>query len=412
MSPAPGPGSTPRDPRVAYVGTLTTTPRRTPSVTGVTPNARSWWPRPTDVALAAALGAASILGTALTAQPDDRPWWPGGAALIVAAALALVWRRRAPVAVLASTLLTVAPYYWMGYPDGPASLMVAVAMYTVATRLSWPRSVGIGVVLFVVWLGLERVVSFREDVVAPPDRDRLMWIIVTVAVGVAVGGLRRGQNEAGERAEEQARRRVEQERLRLARDVHDVVSHSLAMIAVQAGVGAHVADRRPEQAVAALLEIKEASRSALAELRVTLDVLREPECPESSGLERLDEVARVARLAGVGVEVRGSPGTLATPVDDAAFRIVREAVTNTVRHARHARRVTVDLERDAAELRLRVVDDGGPAGEITPGNGLRGLAEHAAVLGGRSSAAPGPDGFVVEAALPLAGTALTETAAR
>ncbi|WP_433025216.1 sensor histidine kinase [Actinomycetospora sp. CA-053990] len=370
----------------------------------MTPNARSWWPRPTDVALAAALGAASILGTALTAQPDNRPWWPGGAALIVAAALALVWRRRAPVAVLASTLLTVAPYYWMGYPDGPASLMVAVAMYTVATRLSWPRSVGIGVVLFVVWLGLERLVSFQEDVVAPPDRDRLMWIIVTVAVGVAVGGLRRGQNEAGERAEEQARRRVEQERLRLARDVHDVVSHSLAMIAVQAGVGAHVADRRPEQAVAALLEIKEASRSALAELRVTLDVLREPECPESSGLERLDEVARVARLAGVGVEVRGSPGALAAPVDEAAFRIVREAVTNTVRHARHARRVTVDLERDAAELRLRVVDDGGPAAEVTPGNGLRGLAEHAAVLGGRSSAAPGPDGFVVEAALPLVGT--------
>ncbi|WP_433788116.1 sensor histidine kinase [Actinomycetospora sp. CA-101289] len=365
------------------------------------PRARCpWWPRHGDVALAAALATISILGTALTAHPDDRPWWPGGAALIVAAATALAWRHRAPVLVLASTLLTVAPYYWMGYPDGPASLMVAVAMYTVASRLSWHRSVAAGVALFVVWVGLERIIS-RDDVVAPPDRDRLMWIIVTVAVGVAVGGLRRGQAEAAVRAEEQARRRVEQERLRLAREVHDVVSHSLAMIAVQAGVGAHVADRRPEQAVTALLEIKEASRAALAELRTTLEVLREPEGCDAPGLHRLDEVARVAGLAGVGVEVRGSPGELAPTVDDAAFRIVREAVTNTVRHARAARHVTVDLERDARELRLRVADDGGSAGEVTPGNGLRGLAEHAAAVGGRSSVTPGPSGVVVEAALPL-----------
>jgi signal transduction histidine kinase len=99
--------------------------------------------------------------------------------------------------------------------------------------------------------------------------------------------------------------------------------------------------------------------------------------------------------------VRGSPGELAPPVDGAAFRIVREAVTNAVRHARGARRVTVDLGRDAGELRLRVSDDGRSAGELTPGNGLRGLAEHAAALGGRSSVTPGPAGVVVEAALPL-----------
>ena len=406
---------TPSGSGVDYVETLTTWPATTPNVTGVIPvlpdaqrsgagpSTRPWWPGPSDVALAAVLAVGAILGTALSAQPDDRPWWPGGAALILAAATALAWRHRAPVLVLASTLVTVAPYYWMAYPDGPASLMVAVAMYTVASRLSWPRSVGIGVALFVVWVVLERIVSFPDHVVAPPDRDRLMWIIVTVAVGVAVGGLRRGQAEAAVRAEEQARRRVEQERLRLAREVHDVVSHSLAMIAVQAGVGAHVADRRPEQAVAALLEIKEASRAALAELRTTLEVLRESESPDAPGLHRLDEVARVAGLAGVGVEVRGSAGELAPPVDGAAFRIVREAVTNTVRHARSARRVTVDLERDTRELRLRVTDDGGPADTVTPGHGLRGLAEHAAAVGGRSSAAPGPDGFVVEATLPLTG---------
>lgn len=176
------------------------------------------------------------------------------------------------------------------------------------------------------------------------------------------------------------------------------------MIAVRAGVGAHVADRRPDEAVLALLEIKEASRAALAELRTTLAVLREPEPADVPGLHRLDEVARVAGLAGVGVEVRGSAGELAAAVDGAAFRIVREAVTNTVRHARSARRVVVDLERGPRELHLRVADDGGPSGAVTPGHGLRGLAEHAATLGGRSSAAPGPDGFVVEAVLPLAAT--------
>jgi signal transduction histidine kinase len=402
VSPAPGPGSTPKDPRVAYVRTLTTGARVTPSVTGVTPNVRSWWPTPADVAIAVLLGAGCLAGAGVSATPTDRPWWPGGALLIAAATVALAWRRRAPLTVLALTLAAVAPYYWLGYPDGPTSLMVALAMYTVASRLSWHRSVAVGVVLFVVWVGLERVVAAHEGVASPGAREHVMWIVVTVAVGVAVGGLRRAQTEAAERTEERARRRVEQERLRLARDVHDVVSHSLAMIAVQAGVGAHVAGRRPEQAVAALLEIKEASRSALAELRATLDVLREPEPTEPPGLDRLDEVARVAGLAGVDVEVRGSPGTLAPPVDGAAFRIVREAVTNTVRHARRARRVTVDLDRDAGELRVRVADDGGHAGEVTPGNGLRGLAEHAAALGGRASATPGSDGFVVDAALPLA----------
>jgi signal transduction histidine kinase len=371
-------------------------------VGGVT---RSRWPTHADAAIAALVGAGCSVGAAVSATPADRPWWPGGAALIAAAAVVLGWRRRAPLVVLALTLAAVAPYYWLGYPDGPTSLMVALAMYTVASRLSWHRSVAVGVVLFAVWVGLERIVAVHDGVASPGAREHVMWIVVTVAVGVAVGGLRRAQTAAAERAEEQARRRVEQERLRLARDVHDVVSHSLAMIAVQAGVGAHVADRRPEQAVAALLEIKEASRAALAELRTTLAVLRASEATDAPCLDRLDEVARVAGLAGVDVEVRGSTGGLDPSVDRAAFRIVREAVTNAVRHARRARRVVVDLERDAREVRLRVADDGGPAADVTPGHGLRGLAEHAAALGGRSSVTPGTGGVVVEAALPLRGSA-------
>ncbi|MHC1557599.1 sensor histidine kinase [Actinomycetospora sp. C-140] len=360
-------------------------------------------PAHADVAIAALAGAGCLVGAAISATPADRPWWPGGALLIAAAAAVLAWRRRAPLVVLALTLAAVAPYYWLGYPDGPTSLMVVLAVYTVASRLTWHRSVAVGVVLLAVWVGLERVVAAHEGVATPGAREHVMWIVVTVAVGVAVGGLRRAQTAATERAEEQARRRVEQERLRIARDVHDVVSHSLAMIAVQAGVGAHVADRRPDQAVAALLEIKDASRAALAELRRTLDVLRDPDPAEPHGLHRLDEITRVAGLAGVEVAVRGRAGALSAPVDAAAFRIVREAVTNTVRHARGARRVVVDLDRDPAELRVRVADDGEAVDPPTAGNGLRGLVEHASTLGGRAAVVPGQDGFVVEAALPLPG---------
>ncbi|MEJ2859575.1 sensor histidine kinase [Actinomycetospora flava] len=368
-------------------------------VTPIVRFARSrWCPPPTDVALGAALGGLCLAGTALAASPADRPWWPGGALLIAAAAGVLAWRRRAPLVVLALTLAAVAPYYWLAYPDGPASLMVAVAMYTVATRLSWPRSVGVGVLLFAAWVGLERLIDDRPVASAP---EHVMWIVVTVAVGVAVGGLRRAQTAAVDRAEEQARRRVEQERLRVAREVHDVVSHSLAMIAVQAGVGAHVADRRPEQAVAALLEIKQASGAALTELRNVLGVLRDAGAADAPGLHRLDEVVRVAGLAGVEVEVRGSAGHPDAAVDGAAFRIVREAVTNAVRHSRRARRVVVDLGHDGEAVTIRVADDGGAAGELTPGHGLRGLAEHAAAVGGRSSVSAATDGVVVEASLPV-----------
>src|SRR4051795_2499608 len=100
----------------------------------MTPNVRSWRPAHADAALALLLGAGCLAGAAASATPTDRPLWPGGALLIAAAALALGWRRRAPLTVLALSLAAVAPYYWLGYPDGPTSLMVALAMYTVASR--------------------------------------------------------------------------------------------------------------------------------------------------------------------------------------------------------------------------------------------------------------------------------------
>ena len=163
--------------------------------------------------------------------------------------------------------------------------------------------------MLVLWIGAEQVVAL---VTGPSDdEDRYVWAVVVVASGVAVGSLRRAQVEAEGRAREQARRRMESERLRIAREVHDVVSHSLASIAVQAGVGAHVASRRPEEAAAALREIRDASREALDELRSVLTLLRGDDGEGDAApphparhLGAVDEVGRVAALAGVALVVQ------------------------------------------------------------------------------------------------------------
>lgn len=373
-----------------------------------------------DVLVALGVGVVAIVG-ALLADPSGRALLPWGAALVGVAALLLCWRTRFPVPVLAAVLVPTAAYYWLDHPDGPASLLVAVAVYTVASRVSWPHAVLTGVLVVLAWSGTEQLLPTARP---PLLGDHIWWMVVTVALGVAVGAVRRAAEASAERAEERLARRVEQERLRIARDVHDVVSHSLAMIVMQAGVGAHVAGRRPEEAVVALERIRDTGTDALRELRGTLALLRSTDDgsddgsgtasdgaspdpgPPAGDLDRLDEIVRAGRAAGIAVTVSGDPGAVPPEVHRAAFGTVREAVTNTVRHAPEASEVRVSLARDGALLRVRVADDGGPA---TPGRtrgrpegqGLRGLAERAEALGGRLTAAPGADGFVVCAELPV-----------
>jgi signal transduction histidine kinase len=205
------------------------------------------------------------------------------------------------------------------------------------------------------------------------------------------------------RALERRRFQSEQERLRIAREVHDVVAHSLAMINVQAGVAAHVADRKPEEAVKALLAIKEASRTALVDLRATLGVLRSGEgTAPAPSLKRLDEL-----LAPVGkpVEVVGEPGDLPAPVDVAAYRIVQESVTNALRYAPDATRITVRFERTGGQLRVTINDDGRMTmPSVGAGTGLAGMRERAEALGGTLEAGGSPGGgFEVRAVLPVGG---------
>jgi signal transduction histidine kinase len=198
-----------------------------------------------------------------------------------------------------------------------------------------------------------------------------------------------------------------------------VVAHSLAMINVQAGVAAHVADWRPEQAKAALLAIKEASRSALVDLRATLGVLRSgDDRAPTPGLGRLPDLIEVASATGITVHADGDPGVLPAPVDVASYRIVQECLTNVVRHGQGADVVTIRLVRTPEELEITVLDNGtsttparhgghGHGGSGQDGNGLRGMAERAEALGGSVVAGPeSTGGFRVFARLPLTGETL------
>jgi signal transduction histidine kinase len=208
--------------------------------------------------------------------------------------------------------------------------------------------------------------------------------------------------------EAEAERRLGEERLRIAREVHDVVAHAMVAINVQAGVAAHLVDDDSDQAREALLNIKHTSGDALTDLRATLGVLRDPAqaapVGPAGGLDDLDAVAGRLRAAGVDVVVdTDTVGAVPTPVHSASYRIVQEALTNVMRHA-NAHAVNVGVRVDDDMLTIVVADDGtGPDRPTTgSGAGLRGMRERADALGGTLHAGPGPDGgWRVEAALPL-----------
>ena len=231
--------------------------------------------------------------------------------------------------------------------------------------------------------------------------------MVVLAVSEVVR-TRREQAAQRERAEaDERQRRVDEERLRLAQDLHDVLAHNISLINVQASVALHLLDDDPEQARPALATIKDVSKDALHELRTALDLLRrgaDDEAPRSPTPRLADLDALVAGVRAGGLDVRleqpATPPTLPAPVESAAYRIVQEALTNVTRHA-HARTVTVRLGYDDG-VTIEVTDDG-RGGPAEPGNGIRGMKERAAALGGTADAGPVPGtggGFRVTAHLP------------
>lgn len=336
-------------------------------------------------------------------QPDAPALTPLGYLWLIATALPLLVVHRFPMPVFLLTSALTLGYYASGNPGGPAIVLPTIALF-VLTKIRGPLVAGItgGALLLVAGIAL----FARHGFAAFDVRAGLgvVWVVAVVGIGTAVRNGMAVARARRDQAEEHQHRMAEQERLTIAREVHDVVAHSLAMINVQAGVAAHVADRRPEQAKEALLNIKEASASALKDLRATLAVLRsgEDKAPAPS-LAQADELFEHARAAGLEVRVDGEPGELPAPVDGAAYRILQESLTNVVRHANQARGVDVRFERKTGALTLLVRDDGRGAVEPAPGHGLRGMSERAAALGGEFSTSVVDGGFQVRVDLPIEG---------
>lgn len=336
--------------------------------------------------------------------------------LLFVAVGVLLLRRRRPVVAVATTCAATLVYLAAGYPYGPVFVAVAVgcfsAIVTGHRKAAWWSLGGLwaGHILVSHWL-------YRW---LPPDGDRAApwtqqgFITAWVVAVVAAAELLRVRREqwAAARAEREAaeRRRADEERLRMARELHDVLAHSISVINVQAGVGLALLDSDPEQARTALTTIKGASKEALDEVRQVLANLRTPgDAPTSPapGLDRLPELVEQAAAAGltVTVESEGDPAAVPPGAGLAAFRIVQEALTNVVRHS-GSRTAEVHIGYGPGRLRLRI-DDAGPAtgGDAGgSGNGLVGMRERAAALGGTIEAGPRPDGgFRVLAELPFTG---------
>ncbi|HEV7653572.1 MAG TPA: sensor histidine kinase [Mycobacteriales bacterium] len=341
-----------------------------------------------DVAIPAAVG---IYQTALIIDPgQDHGSWLTllGVVCAVGSGAVLIWRRPEPVRVMLATLvLGLVLQLLAPYAVFPVGALVAMWSLTVVRppRLSLP---GLAAVLGLTAVAL--LDSVLEDV----------WFAMAVAVAIwALGEAVRSRRQA---ILEASRRAVGEEQARIARELHDVIAHSVSVIVVQAAAADDVFDSRPDQARTALRSIEAAGREALGELRQLLGAVSAPR----PGLGRLAELTAPLQEAGLEVAVHreGAAGLdLPAGVDLSAYRIVQEALTNTLRHAR-ATRASVTIRTVGGDLELDVSDDGTAPSDAGsgPGRGLAGMRERAAMLGGTLDAGPMPDGgFRVRARLPL-----------
>jgi signal transduction histidine kinase len=377
---------------------------------------REWHPRTLDAALAVGLATSSVIA-AVIAPEGARDVDAVGFLLVASSALVLVGRRSLPVTVLVGSMAFVLVYQVRGYAD-LAPLPVFVAVYTAVRARRGRLTLAIAAVGLVLGILASLHSRAPDETTTEVVQGNMLIVGWLVAAGVLAMTARHREAyveqaeqrvaEAERTREEAALRRAGEERLRIARELHDSLTHNISIIKVQAGVAVHLARKRGEEVPDALLAIQEASRDAVRELRATLDVLRQPGGDaESSGhrLDRLDALLDRTRLAGVPatLTVVGDARTLPVDVDQAAYRIVQEALTNVSRHAGTAT-AEVRVEYGPDSLTLQVDDDGAArAGDPpVPGVGLIGMRERVTALGGRLRAEPRTDGgFMVRAELPL-----------
>jgi signal transduction histidine kinase len=367
---------------------------------------RRWSVARADLLLAAVVLVLQLAGAAATtANPHSGQahltaleW-----ALVVVGPIALAFRHRQPVLVLWVTLAATLA------PSGSWATDAAITGHRHAAWLA--AAVGFVCSVWLVPLAAGKHVASAQFAFL-----LLGWLAVLL-IAAEVVRMRRVRRVEARRADVvDARRRAGDERLRMARELHDVISHNIALISVQAAVGLDLMDAQPEQARVSLAAIRTVANDALSELRGVLAALRSeandaaPRSP-TPGLARLPELLALTRAAGVTVTAQtvGQARTLPAAVDTAAYRVVQESLTNVARHAPQAK-VRVRIGYEASALVIEVNDDGGRRpGKVAVasggGNGIVGMRERVAVLGGDFAAGPRPrGGWVISARFPLAGT--------
>ncbi|MFD7096637.1 sensor histidine kinase [Streptomyces xanthophaeus] len=367
-----------------------------------------------------AVGSLWMSADLLHNWPDPNDYWRDNDALayalLAAIYLPLVLRRRHPVAVLVSTGLCVSTYFTLGYYHVVAACSMATALYTVASLRPRRVSLRCAAVTLAVLLWGTRLAE--AGVVA---MSAAFVTVATVVCWVAGDGSRRLRELTRQlrlEQEDKARRAVAEERIRIARELHDVIAHHVSVISVQTGLAGYVFTSDPPTARRALDTIGDSAHEALAEMRRMLVVLRETDparaahtAPETSGLGRLDDLVKRVGEAGVPVDVRitGTAYDLPPGIDQCAYRVVQEALTNVIKHAPDAR-TTVRVHYAADEVRVRVKDDGSArprprsadSGRKAAGQGLIGMRERATIYHGTVTAEPAPDGgFEVSLRVPV-----------
>ncbi len=343
---------------------------------------------------------------------------PGAYVLALAAATPLAWRRsRAPLLALAGVELGALACVFAFNAGWAATGMVIVGLYTVALLGDRQRSLVVGGLTAVAVIGAILLVDGALDLGSAAIRVTLVFValasgdVVRLRRALRAAARERAQREAHER-EEEARRRAAEERLRIARELHDTLAHSLVAINVRASVAVDL-DEESQDRSAALRDIKQVSATALRDLRATLSLLRErgdaaPTAP-AADLGALSGLVDRVRAAGLHAEVELEVnGGVPSAIGGAAFRIIQEALTNILRHA-NASRAHVGVRASGDALDIEVTDDGrAHSAGASPGLGVRGMVERAAVLGGRVEVGPGQEGgWRVHAVLPLGGAKRT-----
>lgn len=340
------------------------------------------------------------------------------AVLLVSAALCAPypWRRRYPLPVLGLLLVAACVQLLLGVWVLPADAMLLLALYNVATRHPWRVSLP-GAAATIGWLLVAVLPRLRTDFIDLGELGALVlltlwawtWGTLVRIRRQYIAGLRERAEQAERERESQARIAVAEERARIARETHDIVSHGLGAMVVLSDAAAATATSEPERAKEAMLTVRDTGRTALADMRRMLGVLRddEPTAPiPQPGISQLDDLISRSRKAGVPAQlsVEGQAVPLSPGLELTIYRVVQECLTNVGRHAGPVTRVAVRIGFRPDAVEVRVTDDGRGTGDAPAGFGVIGMRERVSAHGGTFRAGPAEDGgFEVVAVLPAKG---------